>query len=99
MVNPRRFTNLLYHFKGKVGKKSIKDKTIVMIRNQSPFMDGLENVKKYGSCRSFAIESSSPHPHILSVRDDISGNTCICICGKKHLIPNTIAARNLKIPT
>ena len=37
----------------------------------------------YGFCHSFAIESSSPHPHkaidFQLMRDTISGNTCISI--------------------
>ena len=41
-----------------------KDKTTAMIENQCLFMEGLENViKKYGSCRSFAIERRCPRPH------------------------------------
>ena len=57
-----------------------------MIRNQSPFMEGLENgIKNCGSCHSFAIESSSQQPHILTVRDNILGNICLRICGKKNI--------------
>ena len=47
---------------------------------------------------NLSIESSSPHPHkaidFQAMRPTISGNTSICV--KKHLIPNVIAARNLK---
>ena len=36
--------------------------------------------QNYGSCRSFAIESRSPHPHkaidFKTLEDNISGNIC-----------------------
>jgi hypothetical protein len=53
MANTRRFTMLIAPLLGQSRRrKYVKDKTTAMIGNQC----------FSGSCRSFAIKSSSPHP-------------------------------------
>ena len=82
MANPKRFTNLILPLlEQSRSRKYYKDNTTAMIKNQCLFMEGLENViKNHGSCRSFAIESRSPHPHkafdFKTLRHNIPCNIC-----------------------
>ena len=63
MANPRRFTNLIVPLYGQSRKKNIKDKTIAMIRNQSLFMVGLENVIKNMNLAIHLQLRAAPHIH------------------------------------
>ena len=55
------------------------------------------STKSYGSCRSFAIESSSPQPHKAiksqTLRDINSGNTCGILLNSTQASPQSLAEK------
>ena len=77
MANTRRFTNIIVPL--------LRQNLNLNLKRQN-YSNDRKSMFVYGSCRSFAIKSSSPHQHkandFQALRDNISGNICMYMCLK-----------------
>ena len=102
MANPRIFTNLIVQLlKQRRRRKYYKDKNNGNVRKSMSIYGGVGKChkKNYGFFRSFAIESSSPHPHkaidFQTQSDNICGNICGILLNSTQALSQSLAEKVL----